>query len=223
MRGNPTLAARGLVVAAAALAAFAGSAGCRTIGALGVLTAPRQIQKHEYELTNGRLAVLIETARPESDSPVFNEALQQRFSEILRDKGFQTRIIPREELLRLRQGNADFSRWTLQKIGREVNAQEVLYLRIDELHVREGPDSPMISPKVNLRVKIIAPELPPEQARLWPPDRLGRAIECSRQQEEYAGPASVDTAASKLGKDTAWLVARLFFDWDLEETTPRER
>jgi cytochrome c-type biogenesis protein CcmE len=51
------------VIGAALLALSAGLLGCNIVSAIAYFFGPPQIQKAEYQLTGGRLAVLGETAR----------------------------------------------------------------------------------------------------------------------------------------------------------------
>jgi hypothetical protein len=42
-------------------------------------------------------------------------------------------VVPLEEVVRLQRANADFASWSLQKIGRSLDADQVLNIRIQEL------------------------------------------------------------------------------------------
>lgn len=215
-------------MSAAALALFAATGllsmpGCHALGGLFVLLGPRRIQKAEHKFSSERVAIFIDPAHPESDSPVFDRALYDQIVEIFREKKVKAEIVPYADIARLQQEHPDFKKWTVQRVGREAEAGEVLYIRVDRLQLRESRDHPMISPAVELHMKVIGVELPPQHARLWPDVPEGKLITCTRPPEEFAGPASIDTAATKLGKDTAQLVAGSFYDVDLEEKTPKER
>lgn len=198
--------------------------GCKLVAAIGILGAPRQIQKAEYKLTNQRLAVLIETAVPGQDNPVFAQALHDKLVEIFREEDINQRIVPRREMLELRRDHPDFTRWSLQRIGRELNAQQVLYVRIEHLQIRAAPDHPLLEPRVRARLKVIAVNELGDQARLWPPaaERDGRAVEWQRQPREAESAMTVDTEAAKLAREFAWRVAEPFYDVDLEDDPPRE-
>ena len=199
--------------------------GCNIIGPLGYLWGPRQIRETEFELTGGRLAVLIETARPEEDNPVFTRAMHKKLEQIFQDRKIAARIVPLEEIQRLRRDHADFARWSLQKVGRRLDAKWVLYARIDRLRFHESPGSLLLTPQVRMRLKLVDPHAHPDTARLWPPpeEREGRFVERSRPMREARDSVLLDAEAAKLGKDVAHLVAHPFRDVDEEEKVPWER
>lgn len=204
------------------LAALTG--GCNIVGPVLYLTAPRQIRKAEFTLTEGRLAVLVEYARPADENPIFNRAFRDRLAELFREKKIAAQVVPEEELLRLRQMEPDFKRWSLQKIARAVNADQLLYVRIDQLRLQDRSDAPLLTPEVLLHLKVIDPGDAPGHARLWPPaeERAGREIRRGRQVRESSDAVLLDSESSKLGREAAFLAAMPFYDVDTEEPIPWE-
>lgn len=198
--------------------------GCNVVSAIAYFFGPPQIQRAEFKLTSGRLAVLVEMVRPEEDNPVFVQALHDKLAEIFRDRGIKAQLIPLEDIARLRQQSPDFGQWSLQKLGRRLNAQQVLYVRVERLQIREAPGSPVLVPVADLRLKLIDPNAPPEAARLWPgrQEHQGREVQRARPAREATDGVAIDSEAAKLGKDAAWLVAMPFYDVDLEQKTPWE-
>lgn len=199
-------------------------AGCNIVAAIAYFFGPPQIQWAEFRLTDGRLAVLVETARPEQDNPVFRQAFSDKLAEIFRDQRVKAQLVPQEEIFRLRQQDPDFSRWSVQKVGRRLNAKYVLYVRIEDLLLRESPGSPVLAPAVRMRLRLVDPHAPPDKAQLWPGphERDGRQVARGRQHREATDAQAVDEEAAKLGKDAAYLVAAPFYDVDLEKKTPWE-
>ncbi len=201
-----------------------GLVGCQPLGSLFLLFGPRRIQKAEYKLTPDRLAVFVETARRDEDNPIFTRALHEKLVEIFRERKVKTHVVPLEEIYRLRQENADFARWSVPRIGRAVSAQQVLYIRVDRLQLRDAPDSPLLSPAAKCHLKVFAVDEHSEDPLLWPPatERDGREFSCERHSQEAADASIIDSEAAKLGKDLAQWIAQPFYDVDLEETTPKE-
>jgi hypothetical protein len=197
--------------------------GCGLVKGMVYFLSPPRIQRAEYKLTEGRLAILVESRDPRQTNPVFTRALHRQIVEIMRDKKAPTTVIPYMEMLNLRRGNPEFNSWSIQRIGRELNADEILYLVLDELRLREPPDSPVIEPSVTLRLKVISAQQPPPHHRLWPEEADGRSIPARRQTQEAVGGQAVDVAATKLAFDTAHLVMLPFFDVDLESPVPTAR
>ncbi len=199
------------------------SIGCNWIKGLGVLFAPRQIQKAEFQLTHQRLAILIEAARPGQSNPVFAEALHAELARMFADNGISTNVVPLRELLAVRRDNPDYSRWSLQKIGRAVNADQVLYVRLENLRIRLTSEHPLVEPAVALRMKVIGTSEAAETARLWPgrEERRGREISHARAARMANNREGIDAEAVALAKEVAYYVAMPFYDVDLEENPPR--
>lgn len=199
-------------------------AGCTEIGSALVLFGPRRIQKTQFELTKGRLVILIEAARRGEDNPVFAQALHEKLVEIFRQRKVNDQVVPRADLVRLLRSQPDSARWNLQRVGRALHAEQVLYIRVERLQLSAGPDHLLIEPQVELRVKVIGVHQPPHTERLWPgrDEREGHPVERKRQMREAGDAMILDTEAAKLGKDAAQMVAMPFYDVDLEENIPWE-
>jgi hypothetical protein len=197
--------------------------GCQLLGAVAYYFSPRHIQKAEFELTAGRLAIVIDPARSEYDNPVFSQALHAKLAEIFQQQKVNSQIVPYRETTDLRRANPDFASWSIQRVGRALSAEHVLYLRVDSFQLRESPGHPVIAPSVTLRAKVVGAQAPPPHTRLWPTEAEGRTITCSRDPQEATDAELIDAEAMKLGRDTAQLVSRFFFDVDLEEPVPKER
>ena len=196
--------------------------GCRQIAALGYFFSPPQVQKAEFKLAEDRVVLLIDLARPDQDNVVFRQTLHDKVVELLRYHNVQTKLVPQEEVFRLRQQNPDFADWSIKKIGQRLGARHVLWVRVDHLQVREAPESPLLAPLARLRLKVIGTD--DHGGRLWPgtDERDGRAVERARPPKAAGERALFDEESAKLGRDTAWLVAMPFFDVDLEKKTPWE-
>jgi hypothetical protein len=201
-------------------------AGCQVLGPIAYYLRPQEIQEPQYEFPLGsRVAMVVEARDPRYENPVFNEALHQRAVTMLREGKSQATILPLRAVTDLRQDNPDFARWSLQRIGRELNADHVLYVRIDRLVIRPAPEYPILTPEVELRLKLISVNEPAVHARIWPEAKEGHPISCRRQVAEAAdtNPDAADIEARKLGYDTAYWVTMPFIKVDLEKSPPVER
>lgn len=197
--------------------------GCNIVAPLAYYLGPKRVDKAQFELTEGRLAVLIENKSSTETNPVFNQQLYDTISDILRDKKAKTQLVPYGELLDLQRKNPDFNKWSAQKVARELDAEQLLWIYLEDLTFRETPNSPILTPRVEARLRVIGAEAPAAHARLWPDDREGYPVSYSRQILEAAGPEAFDSAAEKLAKDAAYRVMYPFFDNDQEEKLPVAR
>lgn len=198
--------------------------GCNIFAPMAYYLSPPQIQKPEFTFPAGsRVAVLIESGRGAHDHPMFNRALHDRIAQIFRDKRSRAEIIPPEELHNLRRANADFAGWSMQRVGRELGATHVLYIRVEELQLRRFAEVPVLEPRVTLRQRVIAVDHPETDARVWPAEAEGRLVQCSRQPVEADEAGAEDDIIRKLAYDTAFFVTMSFFETDLEAPRPIER
>ncbi len=124
----------------------------------------------------------------------------------------------------MRQGNPDYGRWSIQKIGRKLGAQQVLYIRLDDLEFQMSSDQPITEPRVRLHMKVIGVTESPETARQWPPrkEREGRLVEHTRHAREVSDSVGLDSEVTKFAREVAFRIAMPFYDVDLEEPIPQE-
>ena len=101
-------AARQAVVAVLLLATLAG---CNWITAASVLMRPRQIDKAQFKLTDQRLAVFIDYAKPEQESPVFDRAVYDQLTAVFREqkKFVHSQLVPFDEVLDARRQLFEYS------------------------------------------------------------------------------------------------------------------
>ena len=198
--------------------------GCKIVAAIGLLTVPPQIEKAEFKLTEGRLAIVMDCVSPEQADPVFETALHKRIVKLFRENKVPSRIVPYENVIELKQTQPDYRAWSLQKIGRKLGADQILYLRIEQLRLRSRTDV-VVTPYIELRIKLIGTQEPAVHARLWPgrdAEPAGRAVTHQRSPVEMENPELMDSETAKLARETAYYVARHFHKYDTETNPPRE-
>jgi len=213
--------ARRAVLGLLATAALLSTPGCQGLGALIYYFRPRQFHKPEVKLAD-RVAIFIEYARAEQNHPLFSRTLYDRIVELWREQKIKAEVVPFQQAADL-QRSEDFADWSLQRVGRHLGAEQVLYIRVEELFLRRSVGAPIVEPSVALRVKLIGTTEPAPHARLWPAATEGQSIAHHRDPQDAPTMDAVDAAAVKLARETAYFVARNFYRYDLEEKPPRER
>jgi hypothetical protein len=199
------------------------SAGCNIVGSIVLLTHPPRMQDAEVEFAeDARLAVLVDYARPADESPVFTHAFVDRFTEILRNEEITNEFVPHQRVLALRQSTPGFRKWSVQRIGREIEADEVVYVQVERLQLQERGESPLLMPSVTLRLKLIDTDDMAAMARRWPAEKEGRALKRERPPREARDQMLLDAETRKLARECAWLAAKFFYKYDLEAKDPWE-
>ncbi|MGE3181301.1 MAG: hypothetical protein AB7N71_06700, partial [Phycisphaerae bacterium] len=181
--------------------------GCAALGSLLYFVAPRQWVEAEYEFSGGKLLALIESAQPGTENPVFTRGLITALEKGLKNNEVEIEVMPFEKVQSLRQRNRDFSSWSLQRVGREANANYVLYISLRQLVLLPTPDSPLVTPGVYLTSRLIEVDVPDEDAVAWPTgnkEREGRELEHSRQPREVLSNDTIDREARNLGLDVGY-------------------
>jgi hypothetical protein len=201
-----------------------GVCGCVGLRGAVYLFSPQHIQKPEFTLTSGKLVILVDVVAPGEANPVFESSLHEELVRQMREFELPTQVVPYEQLVTLRQTNPGFRDWSVQRVGRQLEADQVLYIRVDRLQLG-GRDEPLVSPAVKLCMKVVGVREPAANARLWPdpaaePD--GRCLTHERTAKEAGGPEVLDAEAAKLAREVAYYILRPFRKWDLEEVPPRE-
>lgn len=199
--------------------------GCgKQLGAFMYFLGPQRIHDPEIELTHSRLAILIEFADPAAENPVFARTFHDLLVDQFTEKKLKTKVVPFDEVARLRSENADFSSWSVQRIGRRLGAEQVLYVRIETFIVHEEPGHPLIEPKVDMRLKVIDARASAKEGKvqLWPEEPEGRRITLARAPKESGTPRQIDDEIKKLARQTGRIAARCFVEYDEEDKLPEE-
>lgn len=195
------------------------ASGCNWVSAIAYYFGPRRIEKARHTLPPARVAVLIDTRAPLEVNPVLNQAIYDTLVETLREKKVAARFVPYDDVLLLQQRHEKYPGWSIQKIGRRLDAEEVIHIQIEELRFRAAAQDPLLEPHAIVKVKVIGTHSP--RPRLWPEEGVQRVdegrIEYDRPPVEVAGPEVLDAEATKLGKDLGRRIAMYFYDVDLEE------
>jgi len=211
---------RALILPVIALAL--GACGCNILGPAMYFLRPPQIQKPVYKFPSGsRVAVVVEAARPEYENPLFAQTLVDRTLEYLERGKWGGTLVPLSATYDLRS-RAEYPTWSMQRIGRELSADYVLYMRIELLGTRESPLTPVLAPRTELRMRVIEVAAPASHARVWPAEPEGHLVRCNRQVIEASEAGDEDTELVKLARDAAYWTSMPFISVDLEEPTPVE-
>ncbi len=198
-------------------------AGCNVLAPIAYYLRPPQVQKPLYRFPPGATVLLLfETEHPGDESPVFVRALYARCRSIFREKKLRIRLLGPAVVHRLRREHPDFRRWSVQRVGREAGADYVIYVRASRLTFRDAPDAPVLTPRLEARIKVIDVHQPAAHARVWPEDPEGHPVQCTRRPVHAPSPQAVDETATKLGRDAAYWITMPFVTVDLEKRPPVE-
>lgn len=191
------------------------------MSAISYFTSPTRTKPPEFILTKDRIAIVVDPTRGEFDNPIVTRALYSKMVDILRTNNVNDRIVPFEEFIRLRQNNVDYSKWSIARIGKELRASQVIYIRIERLQLLERAEQPVVTPIAEGEVRVIDPNAPMTKARVWPGEMERREFKVTLPVVEASDEAAIDAEAAKLGRQTGRDIAEYFYEVNLE--APKER
>ena len=197
-------------------------AGCDAVRAIGYSLAPEQKTSAEFTLTKQRLAIVVDVATGQPDYPLFRQALHDRLAALLREHKLTDDIPPYAAQLDLQARFPDYPHWSVQRIGRELHAAQVLYIRVTGLTLRETPEYPVLEPKARVRLLVLDPQASSEKARLWPADQDGKELEATCTAEEASDKSREDQLVQRLGRAVAEHAVRLFYEHPTDDKPPTE-
>ena len=120
------------------------AAGCDKLGAIAYYLQPKQIAKAEFTFPpDSRVAVLFDRDSGVDPMPVFEHQLFEATSGYFRKYESKARLLPLTRVNSLRRTKgSEFNRMPLQTVGRELDADYVLHIRVVSFAAREAVASP---------------------------------------------------------------------------------
>jgi hypothetical protein len=187
--------------------------GCREISTLLAPDA-RAMVDAKYKFTKGmKIAVLIDDYLAPVNNPGTKSALTKKIGDGLVEAGALRPgdLVSTDAVAQLPKDTLQGKKLSIQNIGKQVNADQVLYINIVEFNLQSDPENPLIQPKARAFVKVINVS---DGDRLWPIDVTGEPLEAKSRMEGEILSEKPDTAlwADRLSNLLASEVIGLFFD-----------
>jgi len=195
------------------------SGGCALFGWFAAQFAPPQKVEAVYKPPSGKtiLVFVDDLSNPVSYEPVKAE-LTNRLNEKLVENDIAAETVPYERLLNLMAATPNFNQLRIPTIGRELDADLVLYVEIVGFCLKDSQVSPLWNGKLSTRVKIVDSQ----EGRLWPVDRFeGYPL-------EPVETGTVDNPSTSYGAELAEIlaeqmadsIAKLFYDHEVAAEMP---
>jgi hypothetical protein len=187
--------------------------GCRAVSTL-LAPDPRPLVEAKYKFTKGKkIAVLIDDYLAPVNSPGMKPALAKKIGDgLIEAEAIRAGdLVSTESVAQLPKDTAQGKQLSIQNIGKQVQADQVLYVNIVEFNLQADPENPLIQPKARAYVKVINVG---DGDRLWPVDVTGEPIEAKSRMENDLITDKPDTSrwTERLSILVASEVIGLFFD-----------
>ncbi len=196
----------------------AGLSGCVIGPIVGLLVSKKSETVEvapEYELSAGNLLILVDIPVEGAATKGARPALTRELRREIEFHGLSATVIADSELSALRTSREDFYQLGVSQIGRELSAQQVLYVKIVEFQLGTLVDSPVGQGLIRARVKVVDVE---ERRRVWPQTQpLGQEVIVRTPFREPVGKDYQQDFTDDLCQRMAVQITKLF----REHTEPR--
>ena len=119
----------------------------------------------KYKLPPGNLLILVDSPTEEAARNGVRTVLSRGIEREIRFHGLKVSVIPDSELSSFRSNREDFEKLDVARIGRELSAQQVLYVQVTEFQLGTLLDKPEGRGLVKGRVKVFDIK---RNLRVWP-------------------------------------------------------
>ena len=199
------------ILGLAAAASLLATAGCAQMAILFMVDTEPKVPA-EFKLPKGKTALLIDDYMVDLDGENIKEQMAAKMAELLQTNRAveKAALIPYETVKTLKTEAPDGRRYSIQRLGKELGAENIIYINISQFELQSDPDSPLIRPAGAARVKVIAVGT---GERLWPVDLAGQSVQAQGRREAEVLEAQsqqkwTETLADMLATD----VAELFYE-----------
>ncbi len=201
------------VLQTAAVGVFAGlflwASGCELPGYVAqVVVGPPKIPA-VYELMDRPTVVVVDDYHQKLPGMPLASLMAGRTGEALVDNDAVETLIPSTTIDTLRSRHEDFRKWPIDRIGRQVGAEQVIYISIERFGMTD--EQQILRPRVDVRVKVIDVA---GGTRMFPAgEAQGYPVITTRYYSDMEG-ASAGTQmylANRLMEDAAAKIAKLFY------------
>ena len=217
---RPRAYSSGAIVRVAAVGAISLAAGCgQQFGALfyhmGLF--PRPKVEAQFTLTKGPLLILVEDDYNVSDSQKVRDAIAVAVGNELYEHKVNRRVIPLDNLKQLRQKAPDFAKIPTDRLGRMLEAEQVLWIKIVEYSTGdETADNPNQAAQIIATVRLIATHAEHrDEVRLWPTGREPYRVDVAEALSmlQRTGREGMELL---LVVELADQIGKLFYDYKIE-------
>lgn len=191
--------------------------GCELPGFFADNFMPRPKIPAAYKPLDRTTVVMVDDPRGLLPSGQYANLIAERISRDLQTHKALTRVLRPQELWDLRHQHRDFADWPVDKVGREVGAEQVLYVVVDGFDFA-GDTNDMYRPNAAARVKFVESQ---SGRRLFPEhNELDVRTTLFFKQKLFDRPSHAEQTQvmQKLAEHLGADIAAKFYDAKARET-----
>jgi len=181
---------------------------------------PRVKVKPKCTLTRGPLLILVDDDQDLLEGPRPRQYLVTELARELADHKVNSDVIDPRKIDRLRLQDAKFEERGTREVGRQLKADQVLWLQVQTYRAPTKLEDFEKPPQFAVTVKVVnALAEKREDVRIWPESRDGQRISVTESYHAAKKAKSADDFAKLLATELAEEIAKLFYEYEI---TPEE-
>ena len=184
--------------------------GCGIIGwVVNAVMPPKNIPA-AYELTPGeKVLVLVDDLGKPVRYEQIKRLLTENINRLLLENEAAETVVSYEDVFRLMASRTDFNRMGISNVARELGADQVIYVYLDEFSLKDAPNISVWQGKLGVLVRVVDVE----GNTKWPADRPSghRPEIVETSPVDNPSPTHGAEVASELADEMALKIARLFY------------
>ncbi len=171
----------------------------------------------EFTLTKGPLLIFIDDYHEQLTWPLASRYLFDELSQELLRQEAATKIIPLATLDSFRQSHTDFSKLSVREIGELVNAEQVLWIEVQDFLAEEQVFDATDAAYFHVTLKVLNPKETKRRSRvrLWPVSPYGHLVTVSISGARVAELETRTKISKELASQLAVEIAKRFYDYRL--------
>ena len=186
--------------------------GCGLIGGFyGVFIdrfIPRAPVPAEHDMSDKTVLIWVDYQPTDQQNHMLSRELTQQLSQELQHQEAIGPVIDYQKIVAFRLAHPEFARMTIQQLGQQFAADEVLYLLIDKFELRHEAGQGFYKPSIIGYAKVIDAV---SGKRLWPTDRTQRPFTLETELTADKETALEPRLVRELCAQAAQNIARYFY------------
>jgi hypothetical protein len=166
-----------------------------------------------YKVPQSPLLVLVENAHSGSIAMPETDALSQVIYEDLQEHKVAPLVDP-NKVQELRDRNpAMFNKMSISEVGRQVGAQQVLYIQVNQLDIEAPPASDVVRLKIAVKVQMVETA---NARTTWPDSGDQEPFEMETPWQRIEPGTSRSSLNHQILRDSGQEIAQWFYDFKPE-------
>ena len=203
---------------AAALTAALALGGCQLLWVSLERLFPQEKVPAKFKLPAKKTVLVFadDLQNPVSYPPI-KRALNEKLSQLLKDKGLVAQTIGYDKLVDLQSASPDFNLMSIPKIGRKLGADMVVYVNIEQFTLKDNLADTLWRGRFSGRVKVVDVL----NGRICPEESAGYPVKVIAPAAENTSGTFGGELAKVLAENLAVEVTGLFHDHYVDRARPK--